>query len=147
MSGFVYLIGPEAVFHRSEWDLRVVKIGYTRHHPNGRLNELAGGSPVALELIAFMPGGLELERAFHETFAPLRSHREWFYLQGKLFDFVSYLYSPPAPHAAVERDRLITAMIDTVFARGSSHPSMSDQEYMASARPHHLASYFPEVFA
>ncbi len=147
MTGFVYFIVPEAVFLRRDPEHRVVKIGYTSHNPLRRMNDLAAGSPVALELAAYIEGGPALEKAFHQTFEPLRSHREWFYLQDKLADFVGYLYDPPAKTSPIDRHRVVAAVHDNIFATASSHPSIPDERYMASALPHHIAAFFPEVFA
>jgi len=147
MSGFVYFIGPEAVIYRNpDSDAVRVKIGYTRYNPQTRLGALQCGSPVPLELIAYIDGTQELERAFHGAFAELRSHGEWFYVEHKLRDFLGYLYPERGDSPRyVHRDRLTVALYDTVFARCSSHPSMTDEEYCRTTDPRWLIEYYPEV--
>lgn len=145
MSGYVYFIAPEAVFVRKEEDLQVVKIGYTRFHPNARMNDLQIGSPVHLELIAYIDGNIALERAFHNTFAELRWQGEWFLLERKLFDFLGYFADLPPRDRYVPKERLLVSLYDNVFARASSHPRWTDEEYLASAEPRWLIEWFPEA--
>lgn len=54
-----------------------IKIG-SSIWPWARLKTMAAWSPVPLELVAMVPGGLELEYRFHAHFQHLRSHGEWF---------------------------------------------------------------------
>lgn len=147
MSGFVYLIAPEAVYARDEEALKVVKIGFTKSHPKVRLSTLQTGSPVTLELLAYFDGDLELERALHCAFDELRWQGEWFRLDRKLGDFVGYLVDQPDQSRYVEWWRVIEAAHDNIFARRSSHPRWSDKEYCASCDEYGLTPYFPEVFA
>jgi hypothetical protein len=144
VSGFVYFIGPECMWSRDE-QRSLVKIGYTKNDPFQRLHALEAGSPIFLEMYCFIEGSQALEQAFHEAFAELRSHREWFYNERKLRDFLSYLYDPPAKREPVERGRLCDAVHDNIFASSSSHPSMTDEAYLASANPRHLVRWFPEA--
>ena len=55
-----------------------IKIG-TSSGPIGRLETYSSWSPVALEIVATVPGSLALERRIHETFAYAHSHLEWFH--------------------------------------------------------------------
>lgn len=142
---YVYFIAPEAVFIRKEDALRVVKIGYTKSHPKIRLDALQTGSPVSLELIAFVKGDQSLERAFHEAFAPLRWQGEWFLLERKLRHFLGYFEGMPPASRLVSRDELVVSLYDNVFTQYSPHPDMSDEDYLASADPQHLLRWFPEV--
>ncbi len=125
---YVYFIAPEAVFCRREEALQVVKIGFTKSHPSARMNNLQTGSPVTLELLAFIDGSPDLERAFHECFAELRWQGEWFLLERKLHDFIGYFDGMPPNDRYVQRERLEVSIFDNIFARASSHPSMTDEE-------------------
>jgi hypothetical protein len=145
VSGFVYFVTPEAVFHRSEEDLHVVKIGYTRFHPRVRMRELQCGSPVTLELLAYIDGSIPLERAFHDTFAELRWQGEWFLLDRKLRDFLGYFNGLPPSDRYVPREQLLVSLYDNVFAPTSSHPQWTDEEYQASAEDGFLRVWFPEA--
>lgn len=73
----------------------IVKIGITRDLEK-RLKNLTSCSPVKLKILLsihcfdwdskLMPN--EVEKYFHEEFKEYRSHGEWFYLTGKLSDFL-----------------------------------------------------------
>jgi hypothetical protein len=67
---FVYFIRPIGM-------LAPVKIGCSTH-PQLRLESLVTWSPFPLEIAASTPGNFKLERVFHQRFAHVRSHREWF---------------------------------------------------------------------
>lgn len=56
----------------------LVKIGYSAGHPDCRLKMLRIGSPVPLERLAFVRGGMASEREIHARFRHLRRHGEWF---------------------------------------------------------------------
>ena len=147
MSGFVYFIGPEALFRRSPYNDEVkVKIGFTHNCPLQRLKTLQCGSPVTLDLIAYIDGSQDLERAFHDTFAQMRSHGEWFFVEHKLRDFLAYLYPNDwrQPRYA-DRAKVAVALYDTVFASRSPYPSVSDEIYLRCTDPSHLEGWFPEV--
>lgn len=148
MSGFVYFIAPEAMFCRDEESLQRVKIGFTKSNPVERLKNLGCGSPVPLELIGYVDGPIELERAFHDAFAPLRCQGEWFYADLKLRDFLGYFDDRPRPHDEryIDRDKLLVSLCANVFAECAPNPSISDDDYLASADPSYLAPWFPEVF-
>ena len=146
MSGFVYFIAPEAVFVRpADDDLNRVKIGFTGQDPKARLRALQTGSPVPLDIIAYINGDLRTERAFHDCFAELAWQGEWFLLDRKLFDFLAYFSDLPLNQKFVTQEALYVSLYDNVFAPHSSHPRWSDAEYLASARPEFLASLFPEA--
>lgn len=141
---YIYLITPEAMFHREEQSLQIVKIGFTARRPEQRLRDLQCGSPVTLELHAFFEGGATLEQALHETFAPLRMHGEWFSAAGKLRDLLWYFERPPGQKFINHQD-VSNAMFDVVFAPSSSHPSMTDKFYLSTAAPDNLRKWFPEA--
>lgn len=145
--GFVYFIGPEALFCRDQWsEAAKVKIGFTRNAPEYRLHTLQCGSPVHLTLLAYIDGPVELERAFHGAFAELRSHGEWFYCHQKLRDFLSYITPDDwkAPRY-VNRERLSVALYDTIFAPVSPYPEVTDDEYCNGTDPRWLIEWFPEA--
>lgn len=146
MNGFVYFIAPEAALLRREEELQKVKIGHTRFNPVSRMSDLQCGSPVCLELLAYTDGPVQLKRAFHATFAEMRYQGEWFYLHGKLRDFLGYFDGLPPKERYVTRERLIVSLYDNVFAECAPHPSITDAEYLATADPRHLEQWFPEVF-
>ncbi|GLV28168.1 hypothetical protein TomTYG75_06920 [Sphingobium sp. TomTYG75] len=54
-----------------------IKIGCSRS-PDGRCEALANWSPFALEVVAEIKGGFDLERRFHAAFAATHERREWF---------------------------------------------------------------------
>lgn len=146
MSGFVYFITPEAIFHRLQDDeVCLVKIGYTGGNPFSRLDSLQTGSPVPLVLHAYIDGSLELERAFHEAFAQSRMIGEWFHVSLKVRDFLGYLECE-GDDKFVPRERLLNAISDVIFATGSPYPEVSDRDYCRLTAPHHLAAFFPEVW-
>ena len=68
-TGFIYLIGADGSDK--------VKIGFS-NAPDSRLLELQTGSPVALRVLALIPGTRGKEVEIHERFAVHRSHGEWF---------------------------------------------------------------------
>lgn len=147
MSGFVYFIGPEALFDRDLWsEAAKVKIGFTRNDPECRLHALQCGSPVHLNLLAYIDGSPELEKAFHGTFSEIRSHGEWFFCHHKLRAFLSDITPDDwkAPRY-VTRERLLVALYDTVFAPNSPNPEVSDQDYCSGTDHRWLIEWFPEV--
>jgi len=54
-----------------------VKIGACTN-PARRLRMLNTGSPVRLEMVASMPGSIELERRIHKALTAVRERGEWF---------------------------------------------------------------------
>lgn len=54
-----------------------VKIGFSLK-PDQRLRGLQAGSPLALEIVALMPGTLREEWRVHEDLSDSHSHGEWF---------------------------------------------------------------------
>jgi hypothetical protein len=68
--GFVYFLRPVGA-------QGPVKIGCSSV-PLDRLRNQMNWSPLPLELAASLPGGLQLEWAFHAKFLHLHTHSEWF---------------------------------------------------------------------
>lgn len=69
LKGVVYFLAAPSVNR--------VKIG-TSARLEARIAEIGTWSPVDLEVMGTVPGGLYLERAFHEAFATFRARGEWF---------------------------------------------------------------------
>lgn len=67
-----------------------VKIG-SSIFPWSRLKTFASWSPVALELVAMIPGDQKLERRFHARFMHLHSHGEWFHAARDLTETLTAL--------------------------------------------------------
>ncbi|MAC56919.1 MAG: hypothetical protein CMH85_01275 [Novosphingobium sp.] len=142
-TGVVYFIGPEASLYRSPDMELCVKIGFTSGCPMQRMHAFQAGSPQVLELIAYTDGSLKLEKAFHEAFAPLASHREWFFLAERLSSFLAYL---DGDDKHVSRTRLIDAIDDVLSPRSSiPHPSIDEQSWRSSADMAPLIPFFPEL--
>jgi hypothetical protein len=67
----VYFIGTDPSISK------LVKIGQTVNLRT-RLNHLRANCPVPLHLIAAVPNHGKTEEEFHQVFADLRAHNEWF---------------------------------------------------------------------
>lgn len=78
--GYVYFVAAPSV--------GMVKIGYSRDHPDGRLSGLRGASPVPLEPLAAFHGARTQEKMLHRTFDDLHSHREWFRMAEPLAGYI-----------------------------------------------------------
>lgn len=146
-TGYVYFVAPEALLHRDELDEGTqVKIGFTRGNPLVRLSALQTGSPLPLKLWAYVQGSKELESAFHETFAEMRSHGEWFYVSSKLYDFMGYLGEEPHTGNLITREQMAVAIFDCLIPDRPSHPSHDENLWRVSADASHLKAFFPEAF-
>lgn len=78
----------------------LVKIGYATDLAN-RMRHLQTGSPVKLEVLAAVIGGIGLEREYHRRFAEFREHGEWFRRTPEVRAEILRLQEPgpPAPSA------------------------------------------------
>lgn len=145
---FVYFIAPEALLNRPENDCgKVVKIGFTKSHPYSRLKTLQTGSPLPLKVWFYFHGSQDLEAAFHETFAELRVHGEWFMVQDKLEEFIQYLGEEPHVGHLVDDEKLAAAVFDNIFQWHPPHPSINKHWWLRSATPECLAAHFPDEWA
>lgn len=112
--------------------LDLIKIGYTSDLTE-RLRKLAPGCPAPLRLLGTVPGGLEIERHYHERLAAYRSRGEWFRRSPALDAIVSGLDQPepppqkPDPQAAkmnayyeANADRLFREWADKKKAKAAS---------------------------
>lgn len=104
--GFVYFIEREPGDH--------VKIGWAKHGPHVRINELQTGCPDLLYVRAYFEGSREDERRMHRTFESLRGRGEWFANVLKLADFLNYLDDTNGERPATEEE-LVTALSDCVL--------------------------------
>lgn len=118
----IYLIGP------SDWRVGRVKIGVTTQHPKARLTTFQTGSPFPLELYAWFDGGYRIERLLHEAFQPLWSHREWFFMDGKLLAFVSDIYFETFGRRKTTSAELQASLQELLLVDDPPHPSFSSQE-------------------
>ncbi|PQV64447.1 hypothetical protein B1R32_105129 [Abditibacterium utsteinense] len=64
-----------------------IKIG-TSDAPKKRLQQLATGSAVTLDLIAMIPGDAQIEKELHKKFDHLRVDREWFFAAKELREYI-----------------------------------------------------------
>lgn len=80
--GWIYIIGAHVGLDS------FVKIGFTAGSVEKRMHTLQLGSPVELQVVTAFRGTKAQEQEMHLTFGEYRSHREWFRLEGGLFDFV-----------------------------------------------------------
>jgi hypothetical protein len=65
-----------------------IKIGHSTV-PQERLMALSVWSPWPLELVGTFPGGSSEERALHQAFADLHTHREWFRTSPRLREVIA----------------------------------------------------------
>ncbi len=111
----------------------VCKIGFTGGDVWKRVRQIQASSPIELDIFGYVEGTLDLERKFHDTFAPLRLHGEWFDADFKLRDFIYYLSGYGAAKRLTTAEELDIAISDVILAKASSYPEMSDENYLASA--------------
>lgn len=78
-----------------------IKIGCSLH-PRARMSSFATWSPFPLELVAEIPGDLELETAIHDCFADCFSHREWFHPSPRLLKFIEDIRAGAPLSAAID---------------------------------------------
>lgn len=71
----------------------LVKIGHSANI-TVRMRSLACSSPVALVLLASMPGGVAEEAKLHEILSEYRSHGEWFRRTKMLDDLIAAADQP-----------------------------------------------------
>ncbi len=76
-SGYVYMI-------RSGY---FIKIGHS-NDPASRLKSISTATPDDCEVLFCIPGDVKLERRLHTEFAACHYKKEWFFLCGKLKQFV-----------------------------------------------------------
>ena len=71
-----------------------------------RLHALRVNSPVPLELLATMAGGIGLENDLHDHFASDRAHGEWFRLSERLRSFIEAVATgSPIPPISPAKNR------------------------------------------
>lgn len=80
MGGYVYFIRA-----RRE---NLMKIGYSRSHPDSRFRQLRTANATPLEAVGYMEGTLESEVQVHEIFRRSWSHGEWFRITPSLESYI-----------------------------------------------------------
>lgn len=68
-----------------------IKIGYTTHPIETRLQGLQNGNPRKLSVVFIMPGSLWDETALHRQFKHLNIHLEWFRPGADLLEHIAQL--------------------------------------------------------
>lgn len=135
----VYFIGG------ADWRLGRVKIGVTRSRPEERLASLQTGSPVLLELYGYVPGGVDLERMLHSTFAPVRLHGEWFSMDGKLLALVSDIYGQKFGRMSISEDEFLNAVSAVLGTDDPPHHTFCTvEEWMDSAHYDPMGDWISE---
>jgi hypothetical protein len=97
-----------------------IKIGVSKH-PITRLTHYLAWSPVPLEIVATIAGDGELERRFHNAFAHLHSHHEWFRADSDLSEMIERIRGGqfdisalPAPRSLYAGRRRPKATVDAI---------------------------------
>lgn len=125
--GFVYFMAGEIA------DELIVKIGFTRRHPKGRLRTLQSGFPTRLQLIAYVAGDMGLEQRLHRTFQESRLNGEWFRATYKLKDLVWYLCRDDDAATPIPATDFEGAIFDCVVSAIPPHPDIDEVAYAQSA--------------
>jgi len=68
----------DAVYFIKAEGLGLIRIGISRRE-DFRLVQHQSSSPVALTLLGHVPGSLQVERLFHDAFAPIRARSSWYH--------------------------------------------------------------------
>lgn len=110
-----------------------VKIGFTKGDPMARLRNLQCGSPVPLGIYTAFDGSRATEKLFHETFAPLRLHGEWFEVKGKLRDFMMCLMEEALSRRPISLALVLEVVEVVILADEPIRDDDDPAEYMASA--------------
>lgn len=144
--GWVYFVTPEAVFHRDEESLRLVKIGFTRNDPARRVRALQCGSPVTLELHSYVRADESFEQLLHNTFSPLRCHGEWFFLEDKLAGFIRYFdLEKKEDRHPVPTELLLISIDENIICMTPPGPEIDRDNYNKSAIPHGIANWYEKA--
>lgn len=85
-SGKIYFLSAEI-------PQKMVKIGFTVRNPMDRLYQLQAGCPCVLKIMLLIDGSLSDEKSLHRQFSHLRSHREWFFYEDDLREYVEEISS------------------------------------------------------
>lgn len=79
---------PGVYFIAQRAHATLVKIGVTSGSIRDRARVLQSGSPVALVLLGWLPGGRNVEAALHDYWHDFREHGEWFRFEGALREYI-----------------------------------------------------------
>ena len=91
-------------------EANAVKIGVTQDDAktlHKRFEGIQGNCPLRLEILGIFPGYMDVEREFHERFAPSLIHGEWFRLTPELQEFCGMMLArvPPRPEPKLHATR------------------------------------------
>jgi hypothetical protein len=128
LDGLVYFV----VTSQEDGPLRC-KIGYTKGEPQKRLQALQCGSPAKLSIYCAFAGNKATEKRFHDTFAPLRLHGEWFEVKGKLQDFMIALLDDAMTRRPADWTNVLIAVEVVILADEPIRDTDDKDEYLASA--------------
>lgn len=121
----------------------ICKIGFTGGNVWERIRQIQACSPLELDLFGYFGGTLRLERRFHETFAPVRLHGEWFHADGKLYDFIWRLSECGGNRRLTTSDEMLIAVSDIILADNPIRSSVDKARWAESARE----DAWEEIFA
>lgn len=124
---------PGVVYFIASSDPPRCKIGYTAGDPNKRLRALQSGSPLKLGIYCAIEGSPATEKIFHETFAPLRVHGEWFDIKGKLLDFLLCMVDDALQRRPASWQTVFEAAEAVILADAPIRDGDDPTEYLASA--------------
>ena len=111
MTGFCYaMLSGEAV-----------KIGYSTN-PRARASQVRCNTPADVDLVGYIPGTVEDERAIHARLSEWRISGEWFRLEGNVADFVE---SVRGKCIAVDRKWRAVTQTDLAKALGVTQGAVS----------------------
>jgi hypothetical protein len=101
----------EAVYFVRAHRMPLVKIGWSSG-VRKRIDELQTCCPFPLELVAQVPGSIQLEQSLHRRFSSSRMRAEWFYLTDPVVKFIRAQAATmkTTEQAAKEREAEIAAM-------------------------------------
>jgi hypothetical protein len=125
--GIVYFVAAR------NGDAARVKIGFTRGDPTARLRNLQCGSPLPLGIYTAIEGDERVEKLFHQTFAPVRLHGEWFEVKGKLLDFMLCLMDDALERKPADWVHVLEAVELVILATEPIRDTDDPEEYLASA--------------
>lgn len=74
-------------------EVDVIKIGFASVDWRKRIIQNQTGSPVELQVLAVVPGTLQMEQSLHQIFREYRSRNEWFHANPELRALTDYAAS------------------------------------------------------
>lgn len=98
-----------AIYYARQRGTNLVKIGYAKGDPDGRIKTLQTGCPTDIELLASEPGDVSAEKARHREFAPYAFRSEWFRMAAPIAQRVALCNQEFASLAELEPGLLAVA--------------------------------------